>query len=77
MGTRTRLNCKALYGFLLFERIACRSGVYIISDFLNLDDFFKLHFEAARVEGYGQEVSMREAASKALAQRGGHAASAG
>ena len=48
-----------------------------ISDFLNLDDFFKLHFEAARVEGYGQEASVREVAAKALAQLGDHASPAG
>ena len=48
-----------------------------ISDFLNFDDFFKLHFEPARVEGYGQEASVREAAAEALAKLGDHAASAG
>ena len=75
MGTRTRLNCKALYGFCFLKGL--RVGKEYISDFLNLDDFPKLHFEAVRVEGYGQEASVREAAAEALAQLGDHAASAG
>ena len=75
MGTRTRLNCKALHDFFYLKGL--RVDWEYISDFLNLDDFFKLHFEAARVEGYGQEASVREAAAKALAQLDDHAASAG
>ena len=71
MGTRTRLNCKALYGFCYLKGL--RVDWEYISDFLNLDDFFKLHFEAAS----GQEASVREAAAEALAQLGDHAASAG